>query len=241
MRNIRLLFFNLYFTFIVNVYNCMDEESFLGALRKLGGIADRRAARLFANLYESENKVKELEHELNEMNIEALENEINHMKECIRETAKNNEEHKRRIFSCAHLMGTVLVKPEFSDYFRTKQQIEKHKRKFERINRKVEESRKLLKEVPQKPQRITANSSYYQKIVDDYLNAEKELSIASDIFDSYEVDTESLAFSLSDEINEYQNCAKKLNINFQDFDPTEAIGGIYEANDQDDYDSYDET
>ena len=54
----------------------MDESSFYGALLKLNGIPDHKAAKLFATLYKSEVKVKKLEFELSQINIQDLENEI---------------------------------------------------------------------------------------------------------------------------------------------------------------------
>lgn len=219
----------------------MDENSFYGALKKLNGISDRKAAKLFATLYKSEVKAKKLEYELSQMNIQEIENEIEQMKECIIETAKNNEDHQRRILSCNRLLGYVLVKPSFAEHYRMRHLIEKYKRMFEAINRKVEENRKLLSQQPSKPQRMLQNNKIYQQLIDDYLKAESDLNDANQSFENYEVETESLGFSIVDEINEYQSCAKKLNIPIQDFDPTKALAGILGTEDQSDNDSYDES
>lgn len=219
----------------------MDEESFLGALRKLNGISDRKAAKLFASLYKSELKAKKLEYELSQMNIEELENEIEQMKECIIETAKNNEDHQRRITSCNRLLGYMIVKPSFAEHFRMKRLIEKYKRKYETISRKVEENRKLLSQQPTKPHKIIPTNKVYQQLIDDYLKAENSLNDANQSYEDYEVEAESLAFSLADEISEYQKCAKNLSIQVEDFDPTKAIGGILGTEDQSDNDSYDES
>lgn len=218
----------------------MDEESFLGALRKLNGISDRKAAKLFATLYKSELKANKLEYELSQFNIQELENEIEQMKECIIETAKNNEDHQRRISSCNRLLGYVIVKPSFAEHFRMKRLIEKYKRKYEAINRKVEENRKILSKHPTIPHKTTTNTKKYQQLIENYLKAESDFNDVNQSFEDYEVEEESLAFSLADEISEYQNCAKKLKIQHKDFDPTKSIGGILGTEDQSDNDSYDE-
>lgn len=219
----------------------MDENSFYGALRKLNGISDRKAAKLFATLYKSELKANKLEYELSQANIQEIENEIEQMKECIIETAQNNEDHQRRISSCNKLLGYVIVKPSFAEHFRMKRLIEKYKRKYETINRKVEENRKLLSQQPPKLNKINTNAKIYQQLIDDYLKAESDLNDANQNFEDYEVESESFGFSLADEIGEYQNCAKKLKIPYDDFDPTKSIGGILGTEDQSDNDSYDES
>ena len=218
----------------------MDEESFLSALQKIGGIANKRAARLFSELYKSEQKVKLLEFQLSEENIHSIEDEIYNLKECIRETEQNNKIHQRRIVSCSHLLGLILVRPQVSEHYRMQRLIEKTKKKYELLNKTVEEYRIKLNEPQKKPklQQFTGDMTYYQKVVDDYLAAETDLYNINKLFESYEESIESLGFSLVEEINEYQNCAKSLNIDIDDFNPTKAIAGILEFNDDTDNESY---
>lgn len=223
------------FSFLID----MDESSFYGALKKIGGISDHKNSSLLATLYKSEIKGRSLQQELSSANIEQMEQEIKQLEQYIRETAANNDEHQRRISSCAKLLGSLLVKPQFAEHFRLKQLIEKYKRTSKIFSQKVEENRNLLRNPQSKSSKVLDhNYKSFLNIINDYLNIESKFFLSKQEFEDYEVDSESLAFTLVDEINEYQNCAKKLNINFPDFDPTKAISGIFETDQLSD-DSYD--
>lgn len=204
----------------------MNKEDILDAFVQIGLQEDDNLAELFVELYNSQEMVKERKQQISQSQIVSLQKEVAQLKYAIEDVKKNNQAHNRRIFACDHVIGTVVIKPEFSQMHMMTYQRDKYKKLSENIERQVEENRKLLNQKPKKIQPGKKSSNELKRIVEEFLDTEEELTKEMQLSEELYTDSEANAFSLNDEINELQTIAKRLDIQINDFESTECIGSI---------------
>jgi hypothetical protein len=205
----------------------MTADSFSAATHQVIGHAEPTVSNLFHILFREEQRVAEMEESVTEASIAQMRQDIDAMERAIQAVNENNKAHENCIYGCSHILGTVVIRPEFAQSFVMRYHRDKFQRQSQLMDAKVEACRQKL---AGKPRKVRAaphmKDPLYCQIVQSYLDAEEKLVEEKQTAEIIEIDTEARAFALVDEISEYDLVTKRLRLEGPDFDPAAALAGI---------------
>jgi hypothetical protein len=205
----------------------MDKRGFLEALRQLGGDNDQSISDLYHDLYHEEQNLAVLQQSVTEANLESLRRDIASFESAIQTIKQVNADHERRIYACSHLLGAYIIRKQFAQNYFFRYQRDKFRRLCELCDHKIDALRTKLAEKPRKLRPTkSAKCVDYIHMVQAYLDAEMDLTDVRHASEVADIDSESKAFALVDEISEYYLAAKGLGLDPPEFNLQTALEGI---------------
>lgn len=208
----------------------MKKARFEIALQSIGFPKCKEHALQFEILHSLQMQKKSYSHQIEKQQLEDLQAEIDELYQRVKGMKFEIQKNQEKVISCSHILGLIATKPEYADKSHSEYMAQKYKRIKEMLE---QNSESLSKELSTKPNithgnRSTTNPEYLSTI-QNYILLENDYKLTQQDYFKTQIDGETHAFALIDEINDLRTIAQALGLPVPEFIPSEYIEAIYDT------------